>query len=228
MKISQKNITIVCGHYGSGKTNLSVNLAMDAARNGQKVTLVDLDLVNPYFCSSEYSEILEKNGVRVISPLYAGTNLDIPAIPPEISEIFDDDGSVILDVGGDDAGATVLGRLAAKLETTGYEMLYVINRYRALAAEPETAAELLREIERASRLKATAVVNNSHLKQLTCPEDVLNSLEFARETAERLSLPLKFTTAPKWLAEKLSGIDRLYPVEIYVRTPWEIDEKGGV
>ena len=213
-----KSFTIICGHYGCGKTNLSLNLAIDAAKRGESVTLVDMDIVNPYFRSSEYIPLLNEYGISVIAPSFANTTLDTPSLSAEIFRIFESDGTVIIDAGGDDSGSTALGSFSGRIGKIDYDMLYVINRYRPLASEPESASMILREIERASRLRATGVVNNSHLKEFTTQETILESLGFARETAATLGLPLMFTTAPKEIATQLN-IERLYPIEIYVKTP---------
>lgn len=189
-------ITIICGHYGCGKTNLALNLAIEAAGEGP-VTLVDMDVVNPYFRSSDYRGILKERGVRLIAPVFAGTTLDTPTLPPEIQSIFAPGaGQVFIDAGGDDAGATALGGLSAGLIRAGYELIYVINRYRVLSQTPEECAGLLSEIEAASRLKATGIVNNSHLGTETTLEDVQKALPFAQRTAELLGLPLLYSTVP--------------------------------
>lgn len=220
--MKHKRIIVVCGHYGCGKTNLSINLAVDLRKSGECVTLVDMDLVNPYFRSSDYTQTLTGQGIHVIAPVYAGTTLDLPALLPEVAAVFESEDTVIFDVGGDDAGATVMGRYFRNFADADYEMLYVINRYRALTQTAEEAAEILREIEAVSRLKATAVVNNSHLKQFTTAQTVLNAMSFADETARLLGLPLAFTTVPRNLAGELN-IENAYPVDVYVRTPWETD-----
>lgn len=219
-----KQVLIVCGHYGCGKTNLSLNLAIDAAEEGKKVTLIDLDLVNPYFRSSEYGELLQSHSVRLIRPVYANSTLDIPAISPAVGFALapDEEGLVILDVGGDDVGATALGQFAHEIEKSQYEMYYVVNRYRPLSAEVSDTAELLAEIELASRLKATGVVNNSHLKQETDAAAVLEAVPYGEEAAQKLGLPLCFTTAPESVAGELLGkVANLRPVKVYVRSPWE-------
>lgn len=195
-------ITIICGHYGCGKTNLTLNLALELARAGEKVTVVDLDIVNPYFRSSEYRTLLEEKGVRLIAPVFAGTTLDTPTLPPEIFSIFDEGaGQVLIDAGGDDAGVTALGGLHDRLIGSGYDMLYVINRYRVLSQLPEEAAALLTEIEQASRLKATGIVNNSHLGVETELLDVQEALRFANKTAELTGLPLLYSTIPDFALE---------------------------
>ena len=192
-----KRITVVCGHYGCGKTNLTLNLALEAAGEGQPVTVVDLDIVNPYFRSSEYGELLGEKGVRLIAPVFANTTLDTPTLPPEIYSVFEPQaGRVFLDAGGDDAGVTALGGLHAMLEEAGYDMLYVINRYRVLSQTPEETAALLGEIQAASRLRATGLVNNSHLGVETTLETLERALPFARKTAELTHLPLLYSTAP--------------------------------
>lgn len=214
---------IVCGHYGCGKTNFSLNLAFDLANKGEKVTLIDLDIVNPYFRSSDYASLLEEKGIRLIAPVFAHSNVDIPSLPTEIYSVFArNEGTVIFDVGGDDAGATALGRFSGHIrKLPEYQMLYLINKYRILTTRPAETAALLREIEAASRLKATAVVNNSHLQGLTTAEDILNALSYAEETARDLSLPLWMTTAPRALEHELSEqVKNLYPIEIYVKPPW--------
>ena len=214
-----KRFTIICGHYGCGKTNLSLNLAIDRAKEGKSVTLVDMDIVNPYFRSSDYIPLLKEYGISIIAPSFANTTLDTPSLSAEINRVFETDGTVIIDAGGDDAGATALGSFSAKISKIDYDMLYVINHYRPLASEAAAASGILREIEIASRLKATGVVNNSHLKEFTTAETILDSMTFAAETAAALNLPLRFTTAPRNIADKLE-IDSLYPIDIYVRTPW--------
>ncbi|MHB1137058.1 MAG: ParA family protein [Coriobacteriia bacterium] len=220
--------TVITGHYGCGKTNLSINLALDLAATYDEVLLVDLDVVNPYFRSSDYTSMLAGHGVRVISPTFAGTTLDTPSLSGAVSAAFDTTGAVIFDVGGDDVGATALGRYSKEISAIDHEMLYVINHYRNLTAEPAEAAALLAEIEAACHLKATGVVNNSHLRDETTEATVVDSLEFARETAALLGLPLRFTTIPEHLMGELSGtpgaaglVENAYPIKIHVRTPWE-------
>jgi len=219
---------IVTGHYGSGKTNLSINLALDLAERYAEVTLVDLDVVNPYFRSSDYTALLERHGVRVVAPTFAGTTLETPSLPAAIYGALDSTGAVILDVGGDDAGATALGRYAKQIEQIDYDMLYVINCYRNLTSTPEEAAALLPEIEAASRLLATGIVNNSHLRRETTVETVLASAAFARRSADILGLPLVCTTVPRSIASGISSVPsdptyvmNAYPIELYVRFPWE-------
>lgn len=214
---------MICGHYGCGKTNLTLNLALEAAAAGEDVTVVDLDVVNPYFRSSEYGGLLEKNGVRLIAPVFAGTTLDTPTLPPEIYSIFDRGaGRVFLDAGGDDAGVTAMGGFHTQLEEAGYEMLYVVNRYRVLSQTPEEAASLLSEIEAASRLKATGVVNNSHLGVETKLPDLLEALPFAQKAAELTGLPLLYSTAPDFALQEGEALPEGFrPVKRYVTFLWE-------
>ena len=211
-----KRISILTGHYGSGKTNLAVNFALDLAGQGKPVTLVDLDIVSPYFRSADFRELLESRGVRVIAPHYANTNLDIPALPAEIQSVFHQtDRMVILDVGGDDAGAIALGQFAPQIRQEDYDLFYVVNERRYLTRDVESALEVLREIEACSRLKATALINNTNLGEETTPELVVSSQGFAEEAAHKAGTPLALTAAKRELA-----VPDAYPVEIYVRTAW--------
>ena len=218
-----KRITVICGHYGCGKTNLTLNLALEAAGEGQPVTVVDLDIVNPYFRSSEYGELLGEKGVRLSAPVFANTTLDTPTLPPEIYSVFEPQaGRVFLDAGGDDAGVTALGGLHAMLEEAGYDMLYVINRYRVLSQTPEETAALLGEIQAASRLRATGLVNNSHLGVETTLETLERALPFARKTAELTHLPLLYSTAPDFALGEGEALPQGFrKVKRYVKFLWE-------
>ena len=220
----QARITVICGHYGCGKTNLTLNLALEAAEKGEKVTVADLDIVNPYFRSSEYGGLLEEHGVKLIAPVFAGTTLDTPTLPPELYSIFEpESGRVFIDAGGDDAGVTALGGLHTLLNEAGYEMLYVINRYRVLSQTPEEAAALLQEIEAASRLKATALVNNSHLGVETRLDTLLGGLDFARKTAQLTGLPLLYSTAPDFALRDGETLPEGFKrIQRHVKFMWEV------
>ena len=215
-----KRVTVVCGHYGTGKTNLSINLALDEAAEGRNVTLIDMDVVNPYFRSSDYADILTKKGVRVLGPNFANSNLDTPSLPAAISDAVLDGEKVIIDVGGDDAGATALGVYRKQLCQADPDVIYVINRYRSQTTTPEEAVDILREIENAAHIRATCLANNSHLKQLTNEDTILESMPFAEKVSELTGLPLRFTTTPVGV-DLLNKIPNMYQLSVYVRTPWE-------
>ena len=218
----ERRVTVVCGHYGTGKTNLSINLALDCARHGEDVTLVDLDVVNPYFRSADYADVLTENGVRVVGPNFANTNLDTPSLPGAVRNVIAEGSRVIVDVGGDDAGATALGVYSRTLADADPDVIYVVNRYRSMTTHTEEAVQILREIEATSHLRATCVANNSHLKQDTSEDTVLDSMGFAEEVASASGLPLRFTTAPRSLDFSiLNKIPNIYPVDVLVRAPWE-------
>ena len=141
------HLIVVTGHYGSGKTNLSVNLAMDLRAQGEKVVVVDLDIVNPYFRTADFVELFGSQGIEVINPEFANTNLDLPVVNPKIYSAFNQpDSYVIFDVGGDDDGAIALGQYAHLFSQHAYSMLYVVNRYRHVDPDVEEAVGLLRWI----------------------------------------------------------------------------------
>lgn len=177
-------IVVVCGHFGSGKTNVSVALALALSRSGKKVTLVDLDIVNPYFRAADAEDLMNQNGIRCINPQYANTNVDVPSLGSEIKSIFveatDPDHVTVIDVGGDN-GAAALGQYRAQLEQVGYDMLFVVNKYRPLTETPELAVEDLREIEYYARLRCTHIVNNSNIGSETTMEYVENSFDYSDE-----------------------------------------------
>lgn len=215
--LQRSHVILVTGHYGCGKTSLSVNLALDCRQAGYDVTLCDLDIVNPYFRSADFEELMHRNGIATISPTFANTNLDIPVIGPGLSAAVRKRGqAVIVDVGGDDAGAVALGRYAPELAVSGYNMLYVYNHYRYLTREAADASQLLEDICGASRLRATHIVNNSNLGGETDRACIDASMPSCRELCELSGLPLAFTAAPETIA-----CEDEYPLRILVRKPWE-------
>ena len=222
------DIILICGHYGCGKTNLSLNLAARCAQAGEQVTVVDMDIVNPYFRASDYGPLLESMGVELIAPGFAHSNVDLPSITAEMYSIFTRTGRIIIDVGGDDAGATALGRFSRRLAEKPYTMLYAVNQHRSQSQTAEETVELLREIELASHLKAHAIVNNSHLMQFTTPQTVTGSFAYADEVARLTGLPIAATAAERSVAEQLADCGkRIWPVDVLVTKPWETDGRQG-
>lgn len=204
---ANKRITLLCGHYGSGKTNVAVNLALAARKSYEKVTIADLDIVNPYFRSKDSSADFEAAGIRLICSEYANSNVDIPALPQDMYAITHDKSlRVFIDVGGDDRGALALGRLTPEiLAENNYEMLMVINCYRPLTRDAESTLEVMREIEFACKIPFTGLINNSNLGRETTAEDILSSLAYAEDVAKASGLPVVMTAFSEELTKELDG-----------------------
>lgn len=212
-----KHITLLCGHYGSGKTNVAVNMAFDLKSRYENTAIADLDIVNPYFRTRDSEKELEDAGIRVICSKYAGTNLDAPALPPEMYSITENrEMKTIIDVGGDDRGALALGRLSrAIVDSADYEMLMVINCHRPLTRDAESTLEVMREIEAACRIPFTGLVNNSNIGRETTAETVLESAEYAEEVSRLTGLPVVMTSVREDLAEELSGkTANIFPLKL--------------
>ena len=198
-----KRLTILCGHYGSGKTNVAVNIATELKKTHESVTVADLDIVNPYFRTKDSAAYFEQQGIRLICSAY----VDIPALPQEMYALTDDRSmTAVLDIGGDDRGALVLGRLAPKiLLENDYEMLMVINCYRPLTRDAASTLEVMGEIEQAGGIRFTGLVNNSNLGVQTTAEDVLASREYAEEVARLSGLPVVMTSVRQELYPAVEG-----------------------
>ncbi len=215
--MNYKRITMLCGHYGSGKTNVAVNLALKIRQSCDKVYALDLDIVNPYFRTKDSISELTEAGIKLISSPYANTNVDIPALPQEMYAVTDDKSiTAVLDIGGDDRGALALGRLAPKiLEENAYDMFMVINCYRPLTKTAEQTVEVMREIENAAKIKFSGIINNSNLGRETSVQDILNSLDYADEVALLSNLPLVYTSVKEELCGELLGkIQNLLPLKL--------------
>ena len=205
-------MTLFAGHYGSGKTNIAVNYALHLAKEGQKVCIADLDIVNPYFRTKDSAKELAQAGVDLISPQFANTNVDLPALPAEAYRLVTDKRTYgIMDIGGDDRGAYALGRYVPAIkEENNYRMAYVANCYRPLTRTPEDALEVMREIEAACGLSFTCIINNSNLGTESTPETLLASLDFIDRLSRISGLPVFLHTARADVAQALAG--KLSPV----------------
>ena len=204
--MEHKRLTLFAGHYGSGKTNIAVNYAMQLAGEGKTVSIADLDIVNPYFRTADSAKDLEAAGVHLISPQFANTNVDLPALPAEAYRLLTDKLSYgIMDIGGDDRGAYALGRYVPSIkEENNYRMVFVANCYRPLTRTPEEAMEVMAEIEAACKLKFTDIVNNSNLGTETDVDTVLQSLSYIEKLSQLSGLPVFAHTARADLAPELS------------------------
>ena len=198
-------MTLFAGHYGSGKTNIAVNYAMLLAAEGKQVCIADLDIVNPYFRTKDSERELTERGIHLISPRFANSNVDLPALPAESYRLVQDKSCYgVMDIGGDDRGAYALGRFAGAIKAEGnYRMAFVVNRYRPLTSTVEDTVEIMREIEAAAGLKFTCIVNNSNIGKETTREDILASLDFIEELCGVTGLPLWMHTAQTFVAEQL-------------------------
>ena len=218
-----KKITIFAGHYGSGKTNLAVNAALALKRRHDSVILCDMDIVNPYFRTKDSEAILSEAGVRLISPRFANSNVDLPYLPAEVAAIFGGDYVSVIDVGGDDSGAIALGQYADRIEAVGYDMLLVLNARRYLTLEPTEAVEIMHEIESASSLRFTGLINNTNLGHESTAETVTQARNYMEAVSKETGLPLVATSYREDLSPALTPQDGVaWPIKIYEKPGWAL------
>ncbi len=215
--MEHKRLTLFAGHYGSGKTNIAVNYALALAREGKPVCIADLDIVNPYFRTADSRQVLEKAGVDLVSPRYANTNVDLPALPAESYRLVQDKETFgVMDIGGDDRGAYALGRFTPFIKEEGdYRMAFVFNGYRPLTKTAEDALQIMREIENACDLPFTCIVNNSNLGNQTTRELFEKTVETAQELAKLSGLPIWMNTLKETIAGDVPGAFPLRLQETY-------------
>ena len=218
----RKRITLFAGHYGSGKTNIAVNYALFLAKQGLRVSLGDLDIVNPHYRAKDSEKELAAAGVKVISSAYANSNVDVPAMPQEAYSLTEDrETYAVLDVGGDDRGALALGRyVPAILEENDYEMFFVFNRSRPLTRDAQSALGIMREIEEACRLPFTGIVHNTNLGRETTPGTLTDALPVLHELESLSALPVIFTAARSDIAAQLPvEVGEIFPITLQ-KTIW--------
>lgn len=218
-----KRIRIIIGHYGSGKTEFSINYALKLNELGKKVAIADLDIVNLYFRSREKAGLLEEKGIKVIGASIKGSALDLPAISGEVlTPLQDTSYETILDVGGDPAGARALGRYHEYFIEDNYDMFFVLNANRPETGTVEKALEFIRKIEDTSRAKITGIINNTHLLKSTTIEDVLKGYSLSLELSELTGIPLKYNVVLKELSPLLPNdlVGEIFPIKLYMREEW--------
>ena len=242
-------LVIIIGHYGVGKTNLALNLARiqrvscQKTANLQTQSLIDLDVVNPYFRSSDHAAALASFGIRLLGPVYGSSTLDTPSLMPGIDAVIAEANPtrpVIVDVGGDSDGARALARFAPHINRQiGFMVIYVVNSARPEIAEAQDAVAILREIESISGVSATHIAGNTHLKDQTLAETVICSLPYLRLIAQATGLPIAFVTAPRLYVKEVEDAAKsaagafaeaaadagqslpVLPVDIFVGNLWE-------
>lgn len=237
-----KEYWVMLGSFGGGKSEMSLNMAVRAAAKG-KCTLIDLDVINPYFRSSERGDVLDAAGVELISPPYALKKIEILSVSPRVYAAFTrGEGTVIFDVGGDHIGAVALGQYKPNFDAIPPEnlhVLFVVNPLRPLSADFPSAMSMLQKIQTVSRLNVTGLVNNGNLAELTGVEHLKQGYDLVKELSEATGIPVwgtcgrpdvleAFTqfAAEQELDERYIGIR--YPIEVMMHRSWNKFLKEGL
>ena len=228
--------TIVTGHYGSGKTEFSVSLAMHIAVGSKRpyrendksydsYALIDLDIVNPYFRSRERRELLQKSGITVFGSVYKEeVTLELPALGASLRAPLEDSSCrVIIDTGGNDTGALILNQFTKYFKDEETKVLAVVNANRPDTSDIKSAIEHISAIEHSTALVVTGIVNNMHLLRETTVDDIIRGHEFCDKICQATGKPVICDCYPEDLVnpDELSGLsENLMPLGLYMRPKW--------
>ncbi len=203
--MKDNRLKIIIGAYGSGKSEISVNLALKMRKENpsDKVLLADLDIVNPFYRSSDANKVLEENDIRLISPMYANSNVDAPVLSGEVYVIFDDDSyRGVFDIGGEDMGATILGSMKTRLDNTDAELIMAVNTRRPFTSTADEIIIMASELQEASKMKITGFINNTNILEQTTPSDILEGEKILLEVSQKTGIPLVRTTVMEGVMSK--------------------------
>ena len=229
-QICSGRLVLVTGHYGTGKTEFAVNLALGLAKAGQKTMLADLDIVNPYFRSRERRALLTEAGIALISSSQECSDADVPALPAELLTVLENRNvRGVLDIGGDPVGARVLARYQPKIVAEDYQMVFVSNANRPEVRTAESAVAYLRSIEAVTGLVCGGIVNNTHLCGETTAEEIYKGAELAEEIARQTGIPVLCHAVEESLVPALRELkEPVFPITIRMKKPWEVfPVRGG-
>ena len=221
----EHRINIFSGHFGSGKTEVALNFAIKQREMGNRVVIVDFDIVNPYFRTNDARGILEEKGIRLIANEYASSNLDMPTVPLNLLSVFDDkDAVIVFDVGGDDDGALALGQYKHYFDAQGYAMHFVVNTKRPLTETAEDLSEIAERIETASRLKFTDIYNNTNLSDKTDSMTIMSGYAEIEKLSQKMKIDIVKNCG---LRAAVDGIpnnlkETKFEMNIYLKKPWEL------
>jgi cellulose biosynthesis protein BcsQ len=216
-------LRIFTGHFGSGKTEVSINYAIELSKQKKNTCIVDLDIVNPYFSVREVRPHLESMGIKVISPSIEITTAELSTVPAEVLTAFNNKSyDVVLDIGGDDIGSVVLGQYNRFLIQEPYDMYFVVNTNRPLTSDVNGIIEYINSIERASRLKVSYLINNTNMSYETKVQDIITGQNIIKEVSQKLNIPVRFTCVREDLADKLpAGLSgEIFKLNIFMRPVW--------
>jgi hypothetical protein len=220
-------VTVLVGHFGSGKSEIAVNLAFGWRGRGEAVTVVDLDVVKPYFRSRLLREEMQARGITLVVPQDDRFYADLPIVVPEVrgavGRAMAGEGRAILDVGGADVGSRVLGSIAGLDDPSRAEVVFIVNGNRPFAESPEAVIRMLREVEAASRLRVTGLAANTHLINETTAGTVAAGLTLAEAVSRGTGLPVQFWAALAHLVVDPAEVSPLpwLPLTRQITTPLE-------
>ena len=220
----------VTGALGSGKTEFALNLARGLKKNDKKVTIADADIINPYFCIRQITETLEQEGFTILNPPDAAKWSDMSIINPRIGNaVVDSSDHLILDVGGDAGGVMALKQFEPDIQSSGYQLLLIVNAYRPKTATAEGVALMASRMEKLCGLKVGALVSNSHLMEGTTAEDVARGLDIVLEAGQNMNLPVLYAVVAPELYEHAKTFLKghkvpLWPLIRFMKRPWEGSE----
>ena len=204
MTMTSSQITVFTGRFGSGKTEIAVNFALDLARQGLSPLLVDLDIITPYFRTRDRADDLASLGVEVVAPYPAGQHIHIPAISPQIRGAIEQrERPVVIDLGGDPQGSRALAQFAGLLPQQDQAVCFVVNPYRPFMDSVSGIRDAVREIQASAKIMVSHLVSNPNMMSESTLQLFHQGHALVEKASQALDLPIAFAVAGARLAEQI-------------------------
>ena len=222
MELFEKRITIFAGHFGSGKTEVAVNYAMQMRSIKENVAILDFDIVNPFFRTADAKESLEKLGIKVFLPVNANKNVEAPNFPLEVNTVFSNkEMFAVFDVGGDDLGAKAISRFKKDFLKENIDLFFVINERRPLTDSTQKIVEMCKEVQESAGIMPTGLVNNTNLLQFTTHDVIEDGQKIIEQAADLLGCPVAFTSGMNpAISDAILGDTKKFILNKYIHLPW--------
>ena len=200
--LRSKRTFVFLGESGSGKSEMSIFFAQKLLEyTGKTIWLIDMDQTKGMFRSRDWKNQIENERIQVCCGEHF---MDMPLVPHGmVQKLENKDAIKILDVGGNEAGAVVLGQFSQWLNAEDCSVFYLINPYRNFSGSQDNILFFMDRIRNAGRIQNVHIISNPNLGKSTQEEDVINGQRLLEKMLSGTGYQIEALMIPNWVDEAL-------------------------